>query len=269
MASLRADTVLDPLGPGQYGRVVDPAWAGTSGVVGGHSLALMVAAVGDALGSTDGPAQGQALVSLTSHFFRPVAVGEVTIEVEALRAGRATAMWRVAVRSEDRIAVEATAVSARPLTPARFDGTAPPQVGLPGEGEEAWDPAIGMAAHDQFRFWRRFDDRGSRQAVGGGWILPRDDFPTDARLLAMASDVWFPPVLERLDGSATVVGLTHTLHLRTADVGRSVRDDEPVLVHLSTELASGGTVDETCHIWSANGALLATATQVRLLIPMS
>jgi hypothetical protein len=196
---------------------------------------------------------------------RPVAIGEVTISVEPVRLGRSTSNWRVVVASGDRVGIVATVLTTAPRMNAQFDGTTAPVVDLPRPGEAPWDPGIGMSAHDQFDFFPRFEQ--STDAVGGGWVLPRGDFPNDQRLVAMVSDLWLPPVLERLGPPAMVVGLACTLQFRTPHVERVLAPGDPVLVRLSTRLAANGTTDETGEVWSADGTLLATSLHLRLILP--
>jgi acyl-coenzyme A thioesterase PaaI-like protein len=270
IASLRDDTVLTRTGEGRYMRTVTPEWDGTSGVLGGHALALMVAAMTETLATDDGAAREQTITSLTANFMRPLPFGEVELAVEPLRVGRSTGTWRMAVGgagANDPNSVEATVLTTAPRWPARFDGLDAPRVELPGHSEASWDPGIGMAAHDQFRFFPRFAQE--TEAVGGGWVLPRGEFPNDERLVAMVSDLWLPPVLARFDRPAMVVGLTCTLHFRTPRVADVVAQGEPVLVRLRTRLAADGVADETGEVWSVSGVLLATSLHVRLVLPAS
>lgn len=271
IASLRDDTVLTRVTEGRFVRTVTPEWDGTSGVLGGHAMALMVAAMTDTLRSAEGAAHAQTIASLTANFMRPLPVGDIEIAVDPLRVGRSTGVWRMrvgAVGAEDRtMSIDATVLTTSPRWPARFDGLTPPRCDLPSAGEAHWDPGIGMAAHDQFRFFPRFDQQ--TDAVGGGWVLPRGEFPNDERLVAMVSDLWLPPVLARFDRPAMVVGLTCTLHFRVQRVDEVLAVGEPVLVRLRTGLAGDGIADETGEVWSAGGVLLATSLHVRLVLPPS
>ena len=196
---------------------------------------------------------------------RPVAIGKVSISVEPVRLGRSTSNWRVVVASGDRVGIVATVLTTAPRVDARFDGTSAPVVELPRSGEAPWDPGLGMSAHDQFNFFPRFEQ--STDAVGEGWVLPREDFPNDQLLVAMVSDLWLPPVLERLDPPAMVVGLACTRQFRTPRIEQVLAPGEPVLVRLSTRLTANGTTDETGEVWSADGTLLATSLHLRLILP--
>lgn len=269
IASLRDDTSLVRISDGRFSRAVAAEWDGTSGVLGGHALALMVAAMTETLGAADGLAHEQTITSLTANFMRPLPVGNIEIVIVARRVGRSTGTWHMLVGGvdcgADRASIEATVLTSAARWPARFDGLTTPNVELPGEHETPWDPGIGMAAHDQFRFFPRFAQEA--EAVGGGWVLPRGEFPNDERLVAMVSDLWLPPVLTRFDRTAMVVGLTCTLHLRTPRVAEVVAAGEPVLVRLRTRLAADGIADETGEVWSASGVLLATSQHVRLVLP--
>jgi acyl-coenzyme A thioesterase PaaI-like protein len=267
LASLLADTVLTRVAEGRFVRTVAAAWDGTSGVLGGHALALMVAAMSETLASTDGLARQHTLTSVTAHFLRPLPVGDVEIAVEPLRVGRSTATWRLTAAGAGGAAasIDATLLTTAPRWPAHFDGLTPPSVELPTRDEQPWDPGIGMAAHDQFAFFPRFVQE--REAIGGGWVVPRGEFPNDERLVAMVSDLWLPPVLARFDQPAMVVGLSCTLQFRVADARQTIVPGEPVLVRLRTRLAVHGIADETCEVWSAGGVLLATSEHVRLVLP--
>jgi acyl-CoA thioesterase len=265
MASLRDDTTLQRTSDGGFTRTIGPAWDGTSGALGGHTLALIVAAMTETLRDASSPAHEQTITLITAEFLRPVAIGDVTISVELVRLGRSTSNWRVVVASGDRVGIVATVLSTTPRVDARFDGTTAPMVERPGPGETPWDPGIGMSAHDQFDFYPRFAQ--STDAVGGGWVLPRADFPNDARLVAMVSDLWLPPVLERLDPPAMVVGLACTLQFRTPRIEHVLVPGDPVLVRLSTRMAANGTTDETGEVWSVDGTLLATSLHLRLILP--
>ncbi len=267
IASLRDDTVLTRVAEGRFLRRVTPQWDGTSGVLGGHAMALMVAAMTETLRSCDGAAHEQTIASLTANFMRPLPVGDIEIAVDPLRVGRSTGMWRMVVGGGGAPSIEASVLTTAPRWPARFDGLTPPRCDPPDADETPWDPGIGMAAHDQFRFFPRFGQQ--TDAVGGGWVLPRGEFPNDERLVAMVSDLWLPPVLARFDRPAMVVGLTCTLHFRVPRVDEVLAVGDPVLVRLRTGLAGDGVADETGEVWSAGGVLLATSLHVRLVLPPS
>src|SRR4051794_29586736 len=131
MASLLDDTALQRTADGTFSRTIGAEWDGTSGALGGPTMALIVAAMTETLREASSSAHEQTITLLSAEFLRPVAIGEVTISVEPVRIGRSTSNWRVVVASGDRVGIVASVLTTTPRMDARFDGTTAPVLDLP------------------------------------------------------------------------------------------------------------------------------------------
>jgi acyl-CoA thioesterase len=280
-------TAVRAVGEGRFTGEVDLGWSAPLGPNGGYVAAIVVRALQQAVD----PQRERRLRSLTCHYLRPPAAGEIEIEVEVVRSGRRLSTARIRVLQGGREAVAGLAALATPdlgsvgawapqppdvgPPPARDAGAAPPErYRFDGDG---WlDPAPGMAeiVH-RVKIAPRLGSwpfAGTPVVPGepqetGGWMTLPEPRPIDAALVALCTDLWWPPSLQPLTRPSGAPTVDLTIHIR-ADVGPDGLPDQPVLGRFRSAAAVDGLVEEDGELYLADGTLLAQSRQLALLAPM-
>jgi hypothetical protein len=104
--------------------------------------------------------------------------------------------------------------------------------------------------------------------VAGGWIELAQPRGLDTALVALYTDVWWPPSLEPLSDPAGAPTIDLTIHFR-ADLPRGGIAGQPVLGSWISNAATGGMVEEDGAVWTADGTLLAQSRQLALFSRLS
>jgi len=266
---------VTPAGGGRYDAVVDPGWSAPMGPNGGYLAALATRAFEAELD----PQGERRLRSLTCHFLRRPAEAPIELHVEATRSGRRLAFGRLSGRQEGREVLSALAAFAVPGLPDVATWTPPlPDVDPPpagGDGWAPWDERM-PALLQRVRIAPRmgtglFSGRGvapDTAPVTGGWMQLAEPRGLDPALVALYTDVWWPPALEPLSEPAGAPTVDLTIHFR-ADLPREGIADQPVLGRYVSNAAAGGMVEEDGAVWAADGTLLAQSRQLALFALLS
>jgi acyl-CoA thioesterase len=280
-------TAVEPLGDGRFRAAIDTGWSAPMGPNGGYVAAIVVRALQAAID----PGGERRLRSLTCHYLRPPVAGEALLAVEAVRRGRRFSTGRVSLIQGGRECVAAIAALATPgLESAGEWAPRPPAVAGPPArdagrtpferyclAEDAWlEPAEGMA--EIARRVQLAPRLGAapfsgtplgegEAAVSGGWMTLPAPARVDAPLVALLTDLWWPPSLQPLTTPSGVPTIDLTIHVR-ADLGPEGLADQPVLGVFRSAAALGGLVEEDGELYLADGTLLAQSRQLALLAPM-
>jgi acyl-CoA thioesterase len=265
---------VEPLGDGRYGAVVDPGWGAPMGPNGGYLAAIAVRAFEAELD----PAGERRVRSLTCHFLRRPAEAPIELRVESLRSGRRLTFGRLTGFQEGREVLTALAAFAVPGLHEVATWTPElPDAGPPPAGDRdwaAWDDRM-PALMQRVRIAPRiggalFSGRELEPGTGpatGGWIELVEPRGIDAALVALCTDVWWPPALEPLSEPAGAPTVDLTIHFR-ADLPRGGLPDQPLLGHFHTAAATAGFIEEDGVVFAADGTLLAQSRQLALFVPL-
>jgi acyl-CoA thioesterase len=110
-----------------------------------------------------------------------------------------------------------------------------------------------------------FSGKPVETPVAGGWIeLADPPDQIDAAVIALYTDIWWPPSLSPLTTPAGAPTIDLTIHFR-ADLPVPT---EPVLGVFTTRAALGGLIEEDGELYLPDGSLLAHSRQLALLNPM-
>ncbi len=250
-----------PLGAGRYRGPIDRGWFAPPGPNGGVIAALILRAIRAEAG--DGERRPR---SLTVHYLRPPAAGEVEIEVAVERRGRSATSCSARMSADGELMAAALCVLSRDYEGAaawapRAPAADPPERVAPLRVPGAPPP-----------IFERLDTRGvfgpapfsgGAEAVTGGWLRTRERDPLGPELLALYADAWWPAPFSRLERPAIAPTLELTIHFRARpDPGESW-----ALVRVGADAVIDGIFDESCDVWSRDGRLLAQARQLALLRP--
>lgn len=250
-------------GDGRASFTLTPALARHDGrLYGGTALAAALTLAEHASGRP-------ALWSTVQFVSGATVVGDrIDCQVEVLAAGRRTSQLRVIARLGDQEVFCALAATAVPKTRA-VTGVfeEPPDVYAPEDCEVFRFPVpdhllereVGLDRHAEIRIARTVDGRAPAPGRLCFWSRIPGRVATPAVLGYLADMVPMSVVhaTGRIGGGTS---LDNTLRL-----GQPATD-EWVLLQLDPHLALGGYGHGTAHLWSRDGALLATASQTAALL---
>ncbi|HVW16823.1 MAG TPA: thioesterase family protein [Solirubrobacteraceae bacterium] len=264
MTGFERDTAVTPAGDGRYAARCEPAWYGGTGPHGGYLGAIVVRAMQARL-AADGASE-RALRSITLHYLRPPAEGDVDVEVVVERTGRSLSTLSARMSQGGRtcvLALAALAVDFPAPERARYDSPmpeAPPPEDAPVIPREVSPP---MARHFELRpCLGPLPFSGADEPRSGGWIAFADrEQPYDAAALVMICDVWLPSPWTRFDRFVPALTIDLTVHLRAPDVAPAA----PLLGVFESRAGRGGFFDESGELWSRDGVLVAQSRQLALL----
>ncbi len=247
-------------------RPADPDWSAPRGPNGGYLAAIVLRALEAELDDPARPAR-----SITLHFLRPPAPGELRIEVAVERTGRTLSTLSARLVQEDRLCVLAVGAFAGAFPEAAVF-TAPMPQAAPAAGIAPYPvhPAMPPIAH---RIVMRPavgapPFTGADDALTGGWMSLHEPQRLDAAALALYADAWLPAAFPRMTGPVAAPTIDLTIHFRDPAAAGAVPPDAPVLGVFRSDYAKDGLVEEDGELWSEDGVLLAHARQLALLVPI-
>ncbi len=274
-------STLSATAPGVYERLTDTTFEGFRSLFGGYGLALALAAMDAevartsttsgvataALAPADGVTPARTARSLTMHFLRPFTPGGFRADVTSDRVGRTVTTLTARLSCNGTLCGLAIATYATDRPSPEFSDAVMPAVAPVGADEDPAGVLLRVPAHDHFHFWPRHATVASDggRAFTGGWILPRTPEPVTAGLVCAYGDIWVPVVHHRITTPAVSMTSDFTAHFRLPLPSSQVDATAPVLVSMSTRAAVNGFVDEDTEIWTADGLLLASTRQLRVL----
>ena len=244
------------------GHTSDDYWAFV-GPFGGATAATILRAL------VDHPQRSGDPLSLTVNFCAPIAQGAFDLDVRLVKANRSTQHWCVELtQGGTDVATLATAVFAerRPSwshQPAEFPKAKPLEQILPYPKVEApW-----VKQYD-FRFVDGDPDFGGKavavpaSAFSKLWIGDRIPRKLDALSLVSMSDAFFGRVFHARRELVPfgTVSLTTYFHADAEDLAKE--DTSRILAVADAKIFHKSYGDQNGELWSPNGRLLATTTQI-------
>lgn len=261
-ADFRADTMISPSGEGRWTVTVSPDWGGPPGPNGGYIAALILRAIRAEVGDA-----ARSPRSLTIHYMRPPAHGEAEVLVTVERSGRTatTCTARMVQGGKETCLALCTFVDAYPE--AVSWSSKPPQVPPPEDCRKI-ERKMFASVNNQLEMRPLFGGRpfsGRDDTVAGGWTRTRVPAKMEPELLALYTDVWWPPAFVRLTEPLLAPTLDLTIHFR-ADPPEG--DTQHVLSRFESTTAVDGFVEEDGWLWDEEGRLIAQSRQHALLRPI-
>jgi acyl-CoA thioesterase len=249
---------IDPASPSRLHATIAADWAQGRATFGGLLGAQAVRAL-------EQVSQGRKLRALTMSFSAPVAPGELEIEVELLRSGRALLHAQARLTQDGQVCgvVVGAFGQARP-SPVRVLGEAPPRIPAPQSIEPL--PFISKLTPT---FTQHFDYRwaspnlpfvpGSQGQIGG-WVRVRDIERVDTAALVAIADSFPAPVMPLMPRPAP----SSTVTWMVSFVGESYEAPGEMFWQLDgTTLSAGnGYANVDARIWDADGTLRLISRQL-------
>jgi len=255
---------VSPQGGAAYRATIAPDWSAPPGPNGGYIAAINLRAMREEFAD---PAKLPR--SLTLHYLRPPAPGEVEIDVVVERSGRTATTCQARMSQNGKLTTIALGVfstdyeSAADWAPSMPDVPPPESVEPLSFGADAGAPAIFGKLETRVLFGPLPFTQGD-EALTGGWLRAADESLLTPELLTLYTDAWWPPPFGVLDRVAIAPTLELTIHFRS----RLCEDEDPlVLARFESHASIDGLFDEQGEVWSRDGRLLAQSRQLALLRP--
>lgn len=266
-----AAIALSPKGDNAYAGKTNPAYRNMVGSFGGTIAATLLNAVvchPERLGDP---------LSFTVHFAAPIAEGEFSIQARIMRTNRSTQHWLVELVQSGDVAAFATAVTGArrdtwgatdasfPQVPAA-DSIAPASAPVLASARPAWTDCYEMRfIEGEMRMTNSEPgpDKGSENSsLTRLWIRDHPARPLDFPSLLAICDAFFPRIFLRRPKWVPIgtVALTTYFHADAGQIGAVGID--PVLGVARGMHFGKGFFDQQAEVWSAQGSLLATSTQL-------
>ncbi|MGV0626957.1 acyl-CoA thioesterase [Mycolicibacter minnesotensis] len=238
-----------------------PQWANMVGPFGGITAAALLRAVESHPDRIGDP------LALTVNFAAPIADGEFDICLRAARTNRSNQHWMLELRQGDEVKTTATALFGLHRDTWADDESRPPSAPAPE------DVAAGRFV-DAIVWAKRYDMRFTDGPVPTGavdpstsstttlWVRDAEGRRLDFAALASLSDVFFPRIFLRRGRfvPAGTISLTTYFHA-TSDEIDAIGDDF-LLASAHANRFSRGYFDQSAHLWSRAGQLLASTHQL-------
>ncbi len=261
-----ADTAVEAAGEGRFRATITDRWHIGLAPNGGYLLAVVAAALGEALPHPDP-------LTITAHYLRPAEAGPAEVTVEPVRTGRSlsTATAALVQGGRERLRVLATCGDLD-AGPARVPVTrvrgGPPDLPPPERCERRDPPEGGFAPPILERFDTRLHPppgwvagRRDGEADLTGWIRFADGRDADARSLVLFADA-FPPAVFEVTEAGWVPTVELTVHVRARPAPGWLR------ARFSTRFLVDGWLEEDGELWDEAGRLVAQSRQLALVLPV-
>ncbi|MEO8248047.1 MAG: thioesterase family protein [Burkholderiales bacterium] len=252
---------LEPLGDHRWQGHTSPAYANMVGPFGGLTAAQALAGVlrhSECLGDP---------VALTVNFAAALASGPFEVIARPARTNRSTQHWVVEMQQSGQTVLTATVVTAVRRQTWSADALPMPKVPAPNDTPRTFREApVEWIKRYEMRFLEghfptAWDGRegGSRTRL---WL--RDDPPRgiDFASLAALADVFYPLIWQRraLRVPIGTVSMTTYFHATAAELAAVAGGF--ILGEARASAFRNGYFDQTAHLWSEAGALLASTHQL-------
>jgi acyl-CoA thioesterase len=259
------DTAVTRTADDEYAATLSGDWWVFTGANGGYLAAVLANALTDRVGDPERMAR-----SLTVHYLRPPAAGEVTVRTNVVRQGRSLATVTATMLQEGREVALAMAAFSRSRPSMEFSDAVMPDVPPVDQAPpsswppEMWPPIV-----------HRFDYRPvSKEAVFAGepeayvaaWVRLREPRPLDPVLLSLVADALAPAVFPKATAPVAATTVDLTVHFRAP--AAAVPYDGWVLATMRSRVGVDGFVEEDGEVWTPEGRLIAQSRQLALVVPL-
>lgn len=251
---------LEPVDTSAWRGHTQPDWSNMVGPFGGITAAILLHAIEiqpDRIGDP---------LALTVNFAGPVTDGAFDIAARAARTNRSNQHWILELSQGGEVKTTATAVFGIHRDTWADTETHPPRVPAPEQltpsglpADIAWDERYDM------RFAEGpvpIGEPPSPSSTSTLWVRDADGRAVDFTALAALSDVFYPRVFLRQGRvmPASTISLTTYFHAGPAELDAVGADY--VLASAHANRFSRGYFDQSAHLWSPDGQLLASTYQI-------
>ncbi len=253
------DTAVVNIDERRYRSRLLDRWNIVAGPNGGYLGAIIARAMTETVADPD-----RGLRSITVHFLARPEFDDVEIDVDVLRSGRSLSSVQAIMRQGERVICSSLAAFSVPWTTT-----------------EEWHLPLSDHANDQgveiapklppvAQNWNGrpiidapfFSGEGTPRVAQ--WIRAAKPRPLDAIELVAISDAIPPAGFPKMTTPGAMPTVDLTVHIRATLPLVDPPDDERVYAECNTHHVADGFADEDCHIWGADGRLLAQSRQLAI-----
>lgn len=258
------DTInLEQISPTSFTATIDEDWTSLQGAHGGVVAALAVTAA-ERVVTELGVDPATTIRSATFGYSRGNSIGDLRLDVEVVRRGRALLTTHVVATQDDRTTTvarlhhstswEGAEFSDAPTPPERPDGTV--RLEWPGRAhlnnvETHLDPSTLAFTQTERAEWI-------------AWCRPLHDGSFDTAWLTMFGDYFPPAVFTRSAGPTRAVTIEYSIQVHSATGTWDLGEEGYLTARMHAFHAHDGFAVEDGWIWMPDGKLLATVRQTRL-----
>jgi acyl-coenzyme A thioesterase PaaI-like protein len=259
-----AATSVELVGDGRFRARVDEDWTSLQGVHGGIVAALALRAAERVL-RDEGVGPATTLRSATFGYVSGNSVGDLTIDVELVRRGRAMVTTHVRTVQCDKTTTVARFHHSAPWDGLEFSD-APPMPTKPARtvrleiaGEAAHLNNVETHLHPDTTLFA-----GGERAEWIAWARPIGGATFDTAWLTMFGDYFPPAVFTRATTPQRALTIEYSIQIHCAATSWSLADDEFLAARMHTFHSHDGFAVEDGWIYLPDRSLLATVRQTRL-----
>lgn len=261
-----AALTLTPRGTSSFTGRTHPAYQNMVGPYGGLSAAQALQAV------LKHPALLGQPVALTVNFAAAIADGEFRIDVNPVRTNRSTQHWSVVFTQPDASGTDSTVLTATVMSAARRSTWSSDELALPEVPRPSELPPSPLEGRPTW--FQRYDMRfctgnlpeqwngAAHESLTQLWVRDEPVRALDITSLAAMCDVFYPRVwLRRATPTpAGTVTLTSYFHVGSAELAAA--NGGYVFAQARGVRYFNGYFDQSAHVWSEAGQLLASSHQL-------
>lgn len=256
-------TALTRLDERRFGAHIDEQWTSLQGVHGGVVAATAVYA-SEAVVRDAGADPDTQLRAATFGYVSGNTVGDITVDIDVVRHGRAMITTHARVSQGDKTTTVARLHHSRPWDGSSYSDAPPPEampetaerIELPGPAhlnnvETYLHPATGLLG-------------GADRSEWIAWSRPVDQDTFDAGWLTMYGDYFPPAVFARTTAPVRAVTVEYSIQIHSAAGTWTLGDGELIAARMHAFHSHDGFAVEDGWIHLPDGTLLATVRQTRL-----
>lgn len=256
---------LEAIAPAAGGAVLrgrtHPGWSNMIGPFGGITAAVLMHAV-----EMQPDRVGEPL-ALTVNYAAAIADGEFDISVRAARTNRSNQHWILELSQDGEVKTTATAVTGIRRDTWADTEAMPPNVAAP---ENVSPAAMGSVVLWARNYDMRFaegelphDGVARPSSTTTWWMRDTAQRPVDYPALAALGDAFYPRVFLRRGGVAPAGTISLTIYFHADGQHlEALRPEDFLLGSAYGNKFSRGYFDQTAHLWSRDGVLLASSHQL-------
>jgi acyl-CoA thioesterase len=237
---------------------MQPEYASFAGAFGGWTAAQAM------LASEQLAREGEEPIALTIDFLKAVSEGDAEAHASVVNSSKSTQFMRVETKQSDTLRASSSVIWSRRRETDHLAAIACPATQAP----EGLAPLVLPSPENTWL--QRFDMRHSfgrplkrsEQMRSLVWTRFRDDLPLNVHRLVALADASVPRIFYHYSASAPISTLTMSVYFHATSQEIAQINSDFVLIEASSSGGSNGYFDQQVRIWSREGKLLATSSQL-------
>lgn len=254
---------LTRLDDGHFGGHVDERWTSLQGVHGGI-VAAMVVDASTATVTDAGVDPTTRLRAATFGYVRGNVVGDLTIDVEIVRQGRAMTTTHATVRQDGKVTTTARLHHSTPWEGLTYSDAPPPVARPEGTVRIEFPPPAHLNNTETYLHPDTAPFSGHDRSEWIAWGRPLEGGRIDPAWLTMYGDYFPPAVFARSTTPVRAVTIEYSIQIHSTASHWDLADDELLAARMHTFHSADGFAVEDGWIHLPDGTLLATVRQTRL-----